>query len=91
MSYYEIEDLIAKGASRTYDQERECPHIVTADGEWIGYDDKETSADAVFGEAGPQTPWSLLTLRSGPPCYKSLRVLTLSEHGLRGMSRNLRP
>ena len=56
MSYYEIEDLIAKGASRTYDQERECPHIVTADGEWIGYDDKETSADAVFGETGPQAP-----------------------------------
>eukprot|EP00928_Gymnodinium_smaydae_P046610 TRINITY_DN3105_c0_g1_i2.p1 TRINITY_DN3105_c0_g1~~TRINITY_DN3105_c0_g1_i2.p1 ORF type:complete len:1125 (-),score=180.89 TRINITY_DN3105_c0_g1_i2:807-4181(-) len=42
-SYYEILNLIQSGkAVRHYDGERECPYIVTDDGEWIGYDDKQS-------------------------------------------------
>lgn len=41
LAYYEIMDLLANNqATRYYDEERQCPYIVTNDGEWIGYDDK---------------------------------------------------
>jgi len=43
MAYYEILDMISSGkATRVYDSQRACPHIVTNDGEWIGYDDAES-------------------------------------------------
>eukprot|EP00928_Gymnodinium_smaydae_P046612 TRINITY_DN3105_c0_g3_i1.p1 TRINITY_DN3105_c0_g3~~TRINITY_DN3105_c0_g3_i1.p1 ORF type:complete len:1251 (-),score=136.36 TRINITY_DN3105_c0_g3_i1:411-4163(-) len=42
-AYYEILNLIQSGkAVRYYDEERECPYIVTDDGEWIGYDDVQS-------------------------------------------------
>jgi len=42
-AYYEILDLIQSGrATRYYDNDRQCPYIVTDDGEWIGYDDAES-------------------------------------------------
>jgi len=42
-AYYEIMDLITSGqATRYYDTGRQCPYIVTKDGEWIGYDDEES-------------------------------------------------
>ena len=42
LSFYEIEHEIESGATRHYDTERECPYIVTAGGEWVGYDDKQS-------------------------------------------------
>ena len=43
LSYYEIENEINnKGATRHYDNERQCPYIVTTSGEWFGYDDKQS-------------------------------------------------
>jgi len=42
-SYYEILALIGSGkATRYYDADRQCPYIVTTDGEWIGYDDTQS-------------------------------------------------
>merc|ERR1719210_1011559 len=41
MSYYEVEDKIAKGATVVYDTKREGPYIV-ADGEWTGYDNQQS-------------------------------------------------
>merc|ERR1712178_10931 len=43
LAYYEIQELIRSGkATRVYDTERQCPYIITDDGEWIGYDDAES-------------------------------------------------
>ena len=42
VSYYEIEDEIKNGATRHYDIDRQCPYIVTANGEWFGYDDTQS-------------------------------------------------
>jgi len=37
-AFYEIEAEIAAGATKFYDEERQCPYIVSGQ-EWIGYDD----------------------------------------------------
>jgi len=44
LAYSEIQDLIQKeGATRYWDDEREVPYIITADGsEWHGYDDVQS-------------------------------------------------
>jgi len=42
-SYYEVLELLKSGkATRHYDTDRQCPYVVTEDGEWIGYDDEES-------------------------------------------------
>jgi len=42
-AFYEILELLQSGrATRYYDNDRQCPYIVTDDGEWIGYDDAES-------------------------------------------------
>jgi len=47
-AFYEIQELLRDGtATRYYDSDRECPYIVTGDGEWIGYDDKQSLAAKV--------------------------------------------
>ncbi|CAE8720711.1 unnamed protein product, partial [Polarella glacialis] len=40
-SYYEIQALIAAGAAEVYDEERQCPYVVS-NGEWIGYDNERS-------------------------------------------------
>jgi len=42
LAYYEIQDMIKKGAVRHFDDERKAPYIVTKNGEWVGYDDVES-------------------------------------------------
>jgi len=42
LAYYEIQDMIKKGAVRHFDDERKAPYIVTKNGEWVGYDDMES-------------------------------------------------
>jgi len=42
LAYYEIQDMISKGAKRYFDEDRKVPYIVTENGEWIGYDDQES-------------------------------------------------
>jgi len=42
LAYYEIQDMIKKGAVRHWDDERKAPYIVTKNGEWVGYDDEES-------------------------------------------------
>jgi len=42
LAYYEIMDMIKKGAVRHFDEDRKVPYIVTKDGKWIGYDDQES-------------------------------------------------
>merc|ERR1712226_158059 len=37
-AYYEIKAEIAAGASKFYDEERQCPYILSGQ-EWVGYDD----------------------------------------------------
>jgi len=40
LAYYEIEDLVSRGAAtKYYDNDRKAPYIVTTSGDWIGYDD----------------------------------------------------
>jgi GH18 family chitinase len=47
-AFYEIQELLRDGtATRYYDSDRECPYVVTSDGEWIGYDDKQSLAAKV--------------------------------------------
>jgi len=47
-AFYEIQELLRDGtATRYYDSDRECPYIVTSDGEWIGYDDRQSLAAKV--------------------------------------------
>merc|ERR1719450_204094 len=47
-AFYEIQELLRDGtATRHYDSDRECPYIVTNDGEWIGYDDRQSLAAKV--------------------------------------------
>jgi len=41
LSYYEVEDKIAGGATVTYDTDREGPYIVSG-GEWVGYDNQRS-------------------------------------------------
>jgi len=41
LSYYEIQELLASGAATVYDEERQCPYLVS-NGEWIGYDDERS-------------------------------------------------
>jgi len=42
LAYYEIMDMIKKGAVRHFDEDRKVPYIVTKNGEWVGYDDAES-------------------------------------------------
>jgi len=42
LAYYEIMDMIKKGAVRHFDEDRKVPYIVTKNGEWVGYDDLES-------------------------------------------------
>jgi len=42
LAYYEIQDMIKKGAVRHWDDDRKAPYIVTENGEWVGYDDEES-------------------------------------------------
>jgi len=42
LAYYEIQDMIQKGAVRHFDEDRKVPYIVTKDGKWVGYDDLES-------------------------------------------------
>jgi len=42
LAYYEIQDMIKKGAVRHWDDDRKAPYIVTQDGAWVGYDDEES-------------------------------------------------
>jgi len=42
LAYYEIQDMIKKGAVRHWDDERKAPYIVTKNQEWVGYDDQES-------------------------------------------------
>jgi len=42
LAYYEIQDMIKKGAVRHWDDDRKAPYIVTKNGEWVGYDDEES-------------------------------------------------
>jgi len=42
LAYYEIQDMIKKGAVRHWDDDRKAPYIVTKNGEWVGYDDAES-------------------------------------------------
>merc|ERR1712187_697532 len=37
-AYYEIQAEIAAGAIKVYDEERQCPYILSGQ-EWVGYDD----------------------------------------------------
>jgi len=40
-AYYEIQELLASGATATYDEERQCPFVVS-NGEWFGYDNEQS-------------------------------------------------
>jgi len=52
LAYYEIQELIKKGAQTYYDESRQCPYIVTSGGEWVGYDDvKSVKAKAEFARS----------------------------------------
>lgn len=43
LAYYEVQELLRSGAAtRYYDQQRQCPYVVTNTGEWIGYDDEQS-------------------------------------------------
>jgi len=41
LSYYEILEVLAAGATSTYDEERQCPYVIN-NGQWIGYDDERS-------------------------------------------------
>jgi len=51
LSYYEVEDKIAGGATVTYDTDREGPYIVS-NGEWFGYDNQRSFCTKIaFGKS----------------------------------------
>jgi len=40
-SFYEVQELLKSGATAFYDEERECPYVVSGN-EWIGYDNERS-------------------------------------------------
>merc|ERR1712117_274957 len=45
-AFYEIRAEIAAGATKFYDEERQCPYILSGE-EWVGYDDERSTCAKV--------------------------------------------